>query len=72
MFNYPYLYFNEYWDYYRFIYSITINTKNHNLALYKNNKIFKTYRVAVGKTTNLIATLKNETESCKFITTHNS
>lgn len=49
MFNCPYFYFNEYSDYYRVAYSITINVSNHSLTLFKDNKVFKTYRVAVGK-----------------------
>lgn len=49
MFNCPY--FDEYLDYYRSIYNIIVNTKNYSLTLYKNNKIFKTYSVAVGKPT---------------------
>ena len=49
MFNCPY--FDEYLDYYRSIYNIIVNTKNYSLTLYKNNKIFKTYTVAVGKPT---------------------
>ena len=32
-------------------YSITINTKNRTITLYKNGKIFKAYPVAVGKAT---------------------
>lgn len=49
MFNCPYSYFDEYSGYYRATYRITINVKNHSLTLYKDNKVFKTYRVAVGK-----------------------
>lgn len=49
MFNCPYLYFDEYSNYYRASYSITINVSNHSLTLFKDNKVFKTYRVAVGK-----------------------
>lgn len=30
-------------------YSISINTGKHTLILYKNNEIFKSYKVAVGK-----------------------
>lgn len=60
MFNCPYQYFNEYLDYYRSIYNITINTKNHSLTLYKDNKVYKTYPVAVGKPTDLIPTTKNQ------------
>ncbi len=30
-------------------YSITINTEAHILTLYKNNSVFKVYKVAVGK-----------------------
>lgn len=51
MFNCLYLYSNEYLNYYRASYNITINVKNHSLTLFKDNKVFKTYRVAVGKPT---------------------
>ncbi|OPJ58046.1 L,D-transpeptidase [Clostridium oryzae] len=34
---------------YRAVYSISINTKGHTLTLFKNNAVFKTYKVAVGK-----------------------
>jgi len=49
MFSCPYLHFNEYSNYYRVSYSITINVSKHSLTLLKNNKPFKTYKVAVGK-----------------------
>lgn len=45
MFRCPYLYTNDY----RASYSITINVSNHSLTLLKENKPFKTYKVAVGK-----------------------
>lgn len=54
MFNCPYLYYNEYSNYYRVTYSITINVRNHTLTLFKDNKVFKTYTVAVGKPTDLV------------------
>ncbi len=60
MFNCPYLYFNEYSNCYRASYSITINVRNHALTLFKDNKVFKTYTVAVGKPTDLIPTSKNQ------------
>lgn len=41
--QYPY---NEY---YRASYRITINTKAHTLTLFRNNNVYRTYRVAVGK-----------------------
>ncbi|NMM64023.1 L,D-transpeptidase [Clostridium sp. P21] len=47
MFSNPRFYINK--CYYRSTYSITINVKNHHLTLYRNNKIYKTYKVAVGK-----------------------
>lgn len=40
---------NSYPTFYRVVYSITINTQAHLLTLYRDNKVFKTYRVAVGK-----------------------
>jgi lipoprotein-anchoring transpeptidase ErfK/SrfK len=49
MFSCPYLYFDEYSNFYRATYSITINVRNHSLTLFKDNKVFKTYPVAVGK-----------------------
>jgi len=49
MFICPYLNTDEYTNYYRSSYNITINVSNHSLTLYKDNKVFKTYRVAVGK-----------------------
>lgn len=42
-------YLYPYTDYYRAIYRITINTQAHTLTLFKDNKIYKTYKVAVGK-----------------------
>ena len=36
-------------NYYKATYSITINVINYSLTLYKNDKIFKVYSVAVGK-----------------------
>lgn len=59
MFSYPYLYFDKYYDYCRTIYRITVNTKNHSVTLYKDNKILKTYKVMVGKPNDLIPTSKN-------------
>jgi lipoprotein-anchoring transpeptidase ErfK/SrfK len=49
MLNCPYLNTYQYDNYYRASYRITINVSNHSLTLYKDNKAFKTYRVAVGK-----------------------
>lgn len=43
MFVCPYI------QYYRSTYSININTKTHTLTLFKDGKVFKTYKVAVGK-----------------------
>lgn len=34
---------------FRVKYQITVNTKNHTLTLLKDNKAFKTYKIAVGK-----------------------
>lgn len=34
---------------YRSRYRIVINTKAHTLTLFRDNKVYKTYRVAVGK-----------------------
>lgn len=34
---------------YRAIYRITVNTQAHTLTLFRDNKVYKTYRVAVGK-----------------------
>lgn len=51
MFNCPYSCFNEYSDYYRITYSITVNVKNHTLTLFRDRNAFKTYKVAVGKPT---------------------
>lgn len=44
-----YYYPDSYPAIYRVVYSITINTQAHSLTLYRDNKVFKTYRVAVGK-----------------------
>jgi lipoprotein-anchoring transpeptidase ErfK/SrfK len=46
MFYCPYL---DAFQMYRVIYRITINTGARTLTLYRNNSIYKTYRVAVGK-----------------------
>lgn len=46
MFNCPYLHL---YNYYRINYNIGINVANHTLTLLKNNEIYKTYPVAVGK-----------------------
>ena len=45
MFYYPY----PYTEFYRAIYRIVINTKAHTLTLFRNNNVYKTYKVAVGK-----------------------
>ncbi|MGE5627468.1 MAG: L,D-transpeptidase [Solirubrobacterales bacterium] len=45
MFYYQYPYSQSY----RAIYRITINTKTHTLTLFRNNIVYKTYKVAVGK-----------------------
>ncbi len=45
MFYYLYPYAQSY----RAIYRIVINTKAHTLTLFRNNNIYKTYKVAVGK-----------------------
>lgn len=45
MFYYQY----PYSQCYRAIYRITINTKTHTLTLFRNNIVYKTYKVAVGK-----------------------
>lgn len=47
MFDYPFS--DDYFQYYRAIYSITINTEAHTLTLFKSDKFFKSYTVAVGK-----------------------
>jgi lipoprotein-anchoring transpeptidase ErfK/SrfK len=49
MFYCPYPYINKYSCYYRTNYSITINVKTHSLTLYKDTKVYKTYKAAVGK-----------------------
>jgi lipoprotein-anchoring transpeptidase ErfK/SrfK len=41
---YPY-----YEEYYRAVYSITVNTANHTLTLFRDNRVYKTYPIAVGK-----------------------
>ncbi|WP_234122466.1 L,D-transpeptidase [Clostridium hydrogenum] len=46
MFNCPFLHL---YNYYRFNYSISINVTDLTLTLLKNNEIYKTYTVAVGK-----------------------
>lgn len=46
MFICPYLYS---YGYYRATYSILINRSAHTLTLYKDNKFYKVYTVAVGK-----------------------
>lgn len=43
----PYEY--PYYDFYRVTYRITINTQAHTLTLFRDNVVYKTYRVAVGK-----------------------
>lgn len=35
---------------FRSIYSIKINTKSHSLTLFRNNIVYRNYKVAVGKT----------------------
>ncbi|WP_251862262.1 L,D-transpeptidase [Clostridium sp. Marseille-Q2269] len=49
MFYYLYPYPEDYRQYYRAVYRILINTKAHTLTLFKDNKVYKTYKVAVGK-----------------------
>ncbi|WP_160677484.1 L,D-transpeptidase [Clostridium sp. C8-1-8] len=44
-----YRFSEDYYDYYRATYRITINTADHTLTLYKNDIVFKSYPVAVGK-----------------------
>lgn len=34
---------------YRVKYRIVINTRNHTLTLYRDNKVYKAYKIAVGK-----------------------
>lgn len=36
-------------QFYRATYRITINTQAHTLTLFRDNKVYKTYKVAVGK-----------------------
>jgi lipoprotein-anchoring transpeptidase ErfK/SrfK len=38
-----------FYQYYRVKYSITINTQAHTLTLFRDNNVYKTYKVAVGK-----------------------
>lgn len=52
--NFPYDYLSEYMNssynsYAKVTYSITIDTKNHTLTLFKDGKVHKVYPVAVGK-----------------------
>ena len=47
MFNCPYYILDPL--YRANLYNINISVNTHTLILYKNNKIFKTYRIAVGK-----------------------
>ncbi|EPY2302732.1 MULTISPECIES: L,D-transpeptidase [Clostridium] len=42
-------YLYPYTEFYRAIYRIVINTKAHTLTLFRNNNVYKTYKVAVGK-----------------------
>lgn len=49
MFSCPCSYFDDYPNHYRAASSITINVQNHTLTLFKDNKVFNTYSVAVGK-----------------------
>lgn len=49
MFYYLYPYPEYYRQYYRASYRILVNTKAHTLTLFKDNKPYKTYKVAVGK-----------------------
>lgn len=45
-------YSNEHFaQFYRATYRITINTQTHTLTLFRNNAVYKTYTVAVGKPT---------------------
>lgn len=39
----------SYQNYYRVQYNIVINTKQHTLTLYKDNNVYKVYKVGVGK-----------------------
>lgn len=36
-------------QFYRATYSITINTRAHTLTLFRDNNVYRTYKVAVGK-----------------------
>ncbi|NFP91271.1 L,D-transpeptidase [Clostridium sporogenes] len=42
-------YLYPYTEFYRAIYRIVINTKTHTLTLFRDNNVYKTYKVAVGK-----------------------
>ncbi|WP_434296148.1 L,D-transpeptidase [Clostridium sporogenes] len=42
-------YLYPYTEFYRAIYRIVINTKAHTLTLFRDNNVYKTYKVAVGK-----------------------
>ncbi len=42
-------YLYPYTEFYRAIYRIVINTKAHTLTLFRDNNLYKTYKVAVGK-----------------------
>ncbi|MBD5637852.1 L,D-transpeptidase [Clostridium botulinum] len=42
-------YLYPYTEFYRAIYRIVINTKAHTLTLFRNNNVYKAYKVAVGK-----------------------
>ncbi|GAA0064588.1 L,D-transpeptidase [Clostridium sp. CTA-1] len=42
-------YLYPYTQFYRAIYRIVINTKAHTLTLFRDNNVYKTYKVAVGK-----------------------
>ncbi|AVQ44785.1 L,D-transpeptidase [Clostridium botulinum] len=42
-------YLYPYTEFYRAIYRIVINTKAHTLTLFRDNNVYRTYKVAVGK-----------------------
>ncbi|WP_434304054.1 L,D-transpeptidase [Clostridium botulinum] len=42
-------YLYPYTEFYRAIYRIVINAKAHTLTLFRDNNVYKTYKVAVGK-----------------------
>lgn len=42
-------YLYPYAEYYRATYRIVINRQAHTLTLFRNNNVYKTYKVAVGK-----------------------